>query len=161
MGHRMKLILQTMFVFAVLNIPGTALAFGSSNMGYYPAPTCSKPFMKPTLPYSRDSFAISRYNIEVQQYNYAVDRYNDCMRTYITNAKNDVDTIISEVRNIGSGRSSYSFSFGSNFSGLGYPSAQRSCGYSYNQDDLDQCYRDYIRKAKNDIEEIQSKVSYL
>lgn len=157
----MKLILPVFFVLGTLSLTTNAFAYGASNMGYYPSPTCSKPFMKPVQPYSNDSFAISSYNREVQQYNYTIDRYNDCMRKYITNARNDVDTIIAEVRNIGSGRSSLLLNFESNFSGLGYPSAQRICGYSYNEDDLKQCYRDYIRKAKNDIEEIQYNVSRL
>lgn len=156
----MKLILPIIFVFSS-SLTFDAFAFGSSNMGYYPAPTCSKPIIKPIQPYSNNSFAISSYNIEVEQYNYKVDRYNECRRKYINNARSDIDNIISEVRNIGAGRGSFSFSLDSNFIGVGYPSAERVCGYSLTETDLNQCYQDYIRKAKNDIEEIKYNASRL
>lgn len=144
----------------VAALPAQARYGSNFGMMGYPSPTCMKPFMKPTLPFSRDQYAITSYNQSVDVYNMQLKSYYHCINTYIDNANYDAQSIVYEVRKIGGGYTSRPYG-SSNLGFMGYPSADKVCGYSYDEEQKHQCLSEYIENARKDIEKIKTAVRFL
>ena len=157
-------LLATLWLMGFLVVIPTASAFGyGSNLSLagYPLPTCSKPWNKPVRPYVLDEYSVRRYNDDVDTYNAAIRRYNSCISEYLLGAENDVKKIQEEIQRAGHGSSIYSMvRYGHSNLLMGYPSAQEVCGHTRYANEND-CFDEYKKNARKDIEDIILKVRLL
>ena len=72
-------------------------AAGGSNMppNFYPAPACEKPDKKRLggAPGVQDQAAMRAYNFKVKAFNDKAAAFNACIKLYVDNAQNDINTI--------------------------------------------------------------------
>jgi hypothetical protein len=70
---------------------------GGSNMppNFYPAPVCEKPDKKRLSGASgvQDQDAMRAYNLKIKAFNDKAVAFNACIKAYIDNAQNDINTI--------------------------------------------------------------------
>lgn len=86
----MKSHLKSGIVLSLVAISSSAAGYyGSSNLGYggYPSHKC----FKPVKPYDRSEYSVRYYNTQ-----YSI--YIDCIRTYVSSAKNDIEEIKSKAK---------------------------------------------------------------
>ena len=76
-----------------------ALSTGGTNMppDFYPRPKCEPAGTAPVKP-GNDPDALSIYNLKVRNFNKRVAAMNLCMKAYVDNAQNDINTIQTVVR---------------------------------------------------------------
>ncbi|MFO1247810.1 MAG: hypothetical protein U1E93_06230 [Alphaproteobacteria bacterium] len=93
-------------IFAVLMIvtlAGSAsaqtLSSGGTNMApdFYPKPKCEPAGTPPVAP-GNNPDALQVYNLKVRAYNQRVTAMNVCMKNYVDNAQNDINTIQRTVK---------------------------------------------------------------
>jgi hypothetical protein len=87
-------ILTIGVAFALLAGPAAAQAPGS-NMppDFYPHPPCTKPEKGHLVQPGNDVDAMRVYNARVKEFNDRAVKFNACLKTYIDNAQNDINTI--------------------------------------------------------------------
>jgi hypothetical protein len=75
------------------------LSSGGSNVGpdFYPRPRCEAPGPAPVSP-GNNPDAVTIYNLKVRTYNQRVAAMNVCMKDYVDNAQNDINTIQKTVK---------------------------------------------------------------
>jgi hypothetical protein len=76
-----------------------ALSTGGTNMApdFYPRPKCEPAGKAPVQP-GNDPDAMNSYNLKVRSFNQKVMAMNLCMKAYVDNAQNDINTIQKVVR---------------------------------------------------------------
>jgi len=77
----------------------TPLSSGGTNMApdFYPRPKCEPAGKAPVQP-GNDPDAMNVYNLKVRAFNQRVMAMNLCMKAYVDNAQNDINTIQKVVR---------------------------------------------------------------
>jgi hypothetical protein len=102
-GAAKELEMRVLWMFAmVLALVGPAVAqplspslsTGGTNMGpdFYPRPKCEPAGAMPVKP-GNDPDALNVYNFKVRSYNQRITAFNLCMRAYVDNAQNDINSI--------------------------------------------------------------------
>jgi hypothetical protein len=92
-------------VIVMLSVPAFAqplapsLATGGTNMpaDFYPKPKCEPAGKAPVQP-GNNPDAMNTYNMKVRVFNQKVTALNICMKDYVDNAQNDINTIQKTVR---------------------------------------------------------------
>ena len=88
-------------VIALLAAPAAAqpLSTGGTNMppDFYPKPKCEPAGKLPFQP-GNNPDAMNSYNLKVRTYNQRAAALNICMKDYVDNAQNDINTIQKTVR---------------------------------------------------------------
>ena len=88
-------------VIALLAAPAAAqpLSTGGTNMppDFYPKPKCEPAGKLPVQP-GNNPDAMNSYNLKVRTYNQRAAALNICMKDYVDNAQNDINTIQKTVR---------------------------------------------------------------
>jgi hypothetical protein len=76
-----------------------SLSTGGTNMGpdFYPKPKCEPAGKAPVQP-GNNPDAMNTYNMKVRIFNQKVTALNICMKDYVDNAQNDINTIQKTVR---------------------------------------------------------------
>jgi hypothetical protein len=93
-----KILLLT--TLASLSIHSNAYVIGPSNLGLlgYSDHDCSRPYSKPTEPYSfSDQWQIDSYNQEVEEFNAQHESYITCINEYLEAASKDIKRIQEKV----------------------------------------------------------------
>ena len=87
-------ILWTVMVLALAGASAQPLSTGGSNMGtdFYPKPGCEPAGPAPSSPGS-DADGRTIYNAKVRSFNQKIAAFNLCMKLYVDNAQNDINTI--------------------------------------------------------------------
>lgn len=75
------------------------LSTGGTNMGpdFYPKPKCEPAGKAPVAP-GNNPDAMNVYNLKVREFNKRVTAMNVCMKDYVDNAQNDINSIQNTVR---------------------------------------------------------------
>ncbi len=92
-------------IIALLAAPAAAqplapsLSTGGTNMApdFYPKPKCEPAGKVPVQP-GNNPDAMNTYNMKVRVFNQKVTALNICMKDYVDNAQNDINTIQKTVR---------------------------------------------------------------
>ena len=94
-------ILWTFLMVAALTGPAFAqpLSTGGTNMAsdFYPRPKCEPAGKAPVQP-GNDPDAMRVYNLKVRDFNKRATAMNLCIKAYVANAQNDINTIQKVVR---------------------------------------------------------------
>ena len=90
-------------IIAILALAGPAfaqtLSTGGTNMtpDFYPKPKCEPAGKAPVQP-GNDPDAMRVYNLKVRDFNKRATAMNICIKAYVDNAQNDINTIQKVVR---------------------------------------------------------------
>jgi hypothetical protein len=90
-------MMRRLWIAILMALPIAANAAERSNMppNFYPAPLCEKPDKKRLggAPGVQDQSAMAAYNLKVKAFNDKAAAFNACIKTYVDNAQNDINTI--------------------------------------------------------------------
>ena len=91
----MRILFQALIVAALIG-PAFAqpLATGGTNIGpdFYPKPKCEPTGPLPVRP-GNDPDAMNVYNLKVRTFNQRAAAFNLCLKAYVDNAQNDINSI--------------------------------------------------------------------